>query len=142
MGEIYYPDLVKEHIDAFVRVFIQKPYRSRWSYILNSPPRRWISIDATVFRDSRKSVSRYCFAWKKDLSALFADRRINQSLDDELVVLLRLGHDSHPGASVLKLREALEQIQDSLEGIISIIPGKLAVVYDHDDNLTVCSTIF
>jgi hypothetical protein len=137
MLEFKSPEYVTRHFDAFVRTFVQKSRRGRWHSILELSAKRWNGISLARFKDS-ESVSHYCSPWGGTAEQLGSSVILRPYLGQNCV-LLRMGHDSRPGASTLIVSEVIIELDDDvLEAVVSIIPGKLAIVIDHESNITIC----
>jgi len=129
-----YPYLTEHqtfHIDGFIRQFIAKPRRERWLSIFRMKPDRWIGLSVWDLWDDRYVVSgRY----ERDApSGAFA----YEKYETHKVMVFRIGHDMG-GVEEMTLHEALEGRHAVLEGIISIVAGKLAVAINHDGGVCLC----
>jgi hypothetical protein len=109
----------------------------RWSYLLTRKPERWSKITPMLVwggPDPFKSYPNMPFR------ELLASDPIGQFRMSPCV-FLRCGHSTSPGVQTLTLQEAFPAGHWNYavihEGFVSIVPGKLALGFNHEGG--VCS---
>ena len=135
MDKIPSPEILAEHIEKFVDTFVIKARRDRWKTLLTSNESRWGKIDVHSFEGNPARGLFYDTANRFSLGS----QSFYPYLDTDVVVL-RLGHSKKVGAILAPLRQSIDEYDIIFEGVISIVPGKLAVVINHDDEATICES--
>jgi len=129
-------ELEKLHIERFVDTFIADHRRPRWKTILNMNPKHWKKLSTWDLWDDRLCVSEFCSEWTNQIEKLITTITF-QEYSKQQVVVIHVGHDLG-GIEKNFLGEALLGKKTLFEGIISILPGQLALVINHDGGICVC----
>ena len=135
-----FPNLDSEaahHLEEFIRSFVDKPRRGRWYSILAMKPEKWVGVLACNVIEDRWNSD-----WNNPPEQVLESFNIGQRADEEAIVFL-VGHGvpKQRGAkSVLRmsLREAMLGRDAVVEGIVSIVPGRLAVAIGHAGDYYLC----
>ncbi len=127
---------LSEHIEKFVDTFIASSRKDRWKALLSSSEKRWSKIDVHSFEGNVSKGRFYDATTRLGIGSLSLDPYL-----DTDVVILRLGHSKRVGAVLAPLREAIDKYDVIFEGIISVVPGRLAIVINHDDEAVICESL-
>lgn len=134
MEKIPTQEQIDEHIEKFISTFVAKHQRARWKSLLASKTKGWGRIDVHGFVPNTAQGLYYESTSRTGASIYVL---LNSELDSEVVVF-RMGHDKNPGPILTTLRQALDDYSVIFEGVISVLPGKAAIVINHDDETTLC----
>src|SRR5688572_19856377 len=98
-------DSNERHVGGFIDAFLASPWKERWKTILALPEEKWTGIDVAAIGNrgrTRPDTVRQ-LGEREDPGAL---PELAPRLDDEAVVI-RLGHDTHPGITRESLRRVI-----------------------------------
>jgi hypothetical protein len=130
------PDAHFDSLTAMFRAFAPRECE-RWTYLLGQEPARWDKISPTKIWPVASAFDSF-----PDMS--LADMLLLPLLAphaDRDAVVLRCGHSRNPGTAVSTARQALQagrRGHDVLfEGFVSILPGRLALGFNHEGGVCV-----
>ncbi len=126
-----------EHWEAFINTFVPHERRERWSTKVRMGYGHWGDLpmaDFVAYGAGKLNVTIEDVAGK-ELSGRFSEFKIAPS---HLCLVLNTGRGGSAGSKALSLAEALSEEHWMLEGLISIVPGKLALLLDHEGSLLLC----
>jgi len=110
-------------------------HHERWSYLLAKRPERWSKISPIL---AWPVPSPYESFPDKPLADILRSEPFVRYLAAPSVIL-RCGHSPAPSVKTLALREAFPDGQWDyevvFEGFISVVPGKLALGFNHEGGL-------
>lgn len=127
----------KEHAKSFTESFLAHEDARRWASLFAMKPKAWTRIPIAGF--PMICIKEYCSEVVSDRRSLYEYANLNV-LGDPEVALIRAGHDKNPGFDTCNLRRAIGDSELIFEGIISIDPGNLAIVVDHERRAFICFT--
>lgn len=116
---------------ALFEAFLPADLASRYTELLRLKPARWKKIDPWRVWDHVNANS--VVPWPETTPSLLRSTRFALHADQEAVVL-RCGHD-HPAIERRSLGSALVGEAAVLEGFVSVRPGKLGLVVNHDGEI-------
>ncbi len=129
------PEAYRAHIDGFIKTFLANEHGRRWASLLALKAHAW----------SRVPIAGFPYQCKKEFCHELVGIRKNLYDDADLsvlgnpdVVLIRAGHDKNPGVDKSSLIHAVSDYELISEGIISVDPGHLALVVDHESRAFLC----
>lgn len=128
-------DAMKAQLVRLFRAFYPGHLASRWESQLHSRPARWCKIDPWRTWTLERFGSAEMRALGESPASWLARPRIARHAQADVVVL-RCGH-STPALETLTLAQALCGDRSLLEGFISIVPGRLGVVVNHDGDICI-----
>jgi hypothetical protein len=123
----------KIHIKQFLDKYVRKPERNRWETLIKMGKSEKLDIAEFQFICDKRTCKTFSGNSEKMLL-----EKCKGFLEKE-VVIVRGGHDSKPGVSCIFLKDFLN-MNDFLEGFVSIVPGQFVLVFDHEGYITVCDS--
>jgi hypothetical protein len=123
------------HLNAFLNTFVPSSHKARWQTLVASNKIKWEKIKPYDIWPENNHQIKYCRLLEENLFELFKNKKYAQHLNNNVAVF-PCGHDSKKPEST-KLDTAIRNEYDLLEGIISIIPGKLALLLNHDGEVCI-----
>lgn len=136
-------------IEAFLSGFVSAPSQTRFREIFSLPVRRWSRLtfhefSAICLRSPRHIYThstRPVEAHPSHTPCLdpFSDFPLPfRSHLTKTVNIIATGHTVVAGGKIALLSDALLNNSLVFDGFISVVPGCLCIVLDHDDRLTFC----
>lgn len=126
-------------MDGFMDAFLAGRWKDRWRSLLAMHPKRWSGIQLATIGEPGQTRPGVLRKWRGELADLSSQGRLAERLHDS-VQLLRLGHDPEPGVATAELEDVLNGKAQILEGVVSVVPGRLAIVLDHEGNVYICQS--
>jgi len=130
------------HLKEFEQMFQAfAPHEcERWCYLLSKEPTKWGKITPIKVWPTASAFDSYpnlpLSQWTS-ISALAPYMKRDS-------VVLRCGHSKNPGTAVVALHEVLMSAQQNyeiiFEGFVSVVPGQLALGFNHEGGVCVFST--
>lgn len=120
-------------IEVLFKTFLSKELASRFSNLLHMKESHWEKIDPWKIWEDRTVSPQHLIRWNQSASDLLTKMK-RLDLGTIEAVVLRCGHDM---PSINKRVLSLEMFEGMLEGFISVVPEKLAVVINHDGDIAV-----
>ncbi len=127
------------HVEGFIDAFLAGSWKERWRSLLRLPPQRWVGIPLAAIGSPGRTRAGAITKWTGELGELRASPDFAKRLAKPVYVI-RMGHDPSPGIVSARLEEVLDGELPILEGIVSIVPGELALVLDHEGEIYVGRT--
>lgn len=138
-----------DHIESFLNGFVLSTEQTRLREILSLPARRWSRLTFHGFPTIciRSPQHLYTRSSRPVEGHPSHSPRLDPFLDlpqplrahlTKQVDIIATGHTVVTGGKAAILNEALLDYSIVFDGLISVIPGRLCIVLDHDDSLTVC----
>ncbi|WP_353572694.1 hypothetical protein [Candidatus Albibeggiatoa sp. nov. BB20] len=126
----------EQHIEGFLCTFLSEHRAVRWRAILNKKPKHWKKVSAWDLWDNRYTSTKHCIEWNHSLKELLASS-LFMPYQKKQCVVIHCGH-AEGKIETLSLLDALTGENALFEGIISIVPYKLALVVNHDGDICIC----
>jgi hypothetical protein len=124
---------LRGEMEALFSKFLPVEIAARFSGLLAMKPDNWSKIDPWKVWDVVDG--RRVAEWTKTSAELLASPLFAKHAND-LVTVLRCGHEQ-PELARIRLRESLLGRAAVFEGVISILPGRLGIVINHDEMICV-----
>jgi hypothetical protein len=122
----------KSHLHAFIEIFVPKSHKNRWKALISSKSIKWQKIKPYDIWPEDNNDIQYCQLLEESYFKFLSHKKY-KNID---VVIFPCGHDNNE-VETIKLNTLMSQEYYLLEGIISIIPGKLALLVNHDGEICV-----
>lgn len=125
------PPEVSEHIQLFIKHFVNKNKQNRWKTMLSMKPEKWSKVSAYDCNQSESAD------WNTSLTDTIQKLGLQKYLKADAFVF-QVGHGADIGWYKSTMQKALLGENAETECIISIIPGKLAISYGHSNEFRLC----
>lgn len=122
------------HFREFVQNFLLPWRQHRWLQLLDTDPDRWDMVGADELWKAGYATGGRVRRYSDSITQLLRTEKLEKYLDHDVFVF-RLGHDDYPGVTKIRLAEL--EMEDPLEAIVSIIPGKLALALGHGGEVAI-----
>jgi hypothetical protein len=119
-----------KHLEAFINEFVPKARKKRWKSLLNFKEPRVGAIEPYDIWPANNDALPYCSLIETRFSEFLRQGSYSKFKNHEVMVI-PCGHDDKE-PETMSLKEALDGEYYLLEGIISIIQGKLVIMVNHD----------
>ena len=128
----------KYYIQEFILNFVKKKNQEEWLNCALSPDIDMLSrLSAWDFWDDSKTDQSACSEWSNNIYKLQNSPFIREYLN-RICVTIKLGHDQ-AGVEARMLSEIINSEIYVLEGVVIVDPEKLALVFNHDGGIVICS---
>ena len=125
----------QSHLNAFIDTFVPKSHKARWETLVSSKKIKWEKIKPYDIWPEDNNDLKYCRIMEENFFELFKSKKYVRYIGNNVAVF-PCGHDNKE-AETIKLNVVMGREYDLLEGIISIIPGKLALLVNHDGEVCI-----
>lgn len=118
------------HFSSFIAEFVPNSHKKRWTTLLNFNKPRFGDIEPyDIWPEDNKEIKN-CSILNVGFNELIRNEPyIN--FKDKMVIVIPCGHDEKK-PEIMALQEVLNGDYYLLEGLISIVKGKLAILVNHD----------
>ena len=132
-------NVVLDHMSCFVDTFVPKTHKKRWKTLLNFKKPRYQDINPYDIWPDNDTEIKFCRILNSRFNQVLKSIPFNQYKDADVVVI-PCGHDGKEPA-IMSLNESLTGKYCLLEGVISIVKGKLVILVNHDGEACVFNNL-
>ena len=129
------------HWKALIRTFVPLQFHERWLKLVHTKYRRWGDLPISDFVDYQTDSNVAHIQAVRSVESLHetAAPRITP-LHECLILVTRPWKGEETGSITCSYRDLSAAANSILEGVVSIVPGEIAIVVDHEGNTLHCMT--
>lgn len=142
---------IHSHIDQFLAEFVRADARGRYKSIFSLHESRWDKVTFHDFSSVQINAPNHTFvrgirpnhphpSHSPQVEGIWDDPILDpiRAYADACVDVFSTGHTKVTGHKRAILQDALIDISIIFDGFVTIVPNRLYVLFDHDDNITIC----
>ena len=122
------------HFNSFIDEFVPHNHKKRWKALLNFKKPRYDDIKPYDIWPDNNEIKN-CSILNNSFYDLI-HKEPYKKIKDKMVVVIPCGHDDNQPSKV-PLKEIVNSNHNLLEGLISIIEGKLVLLVNHDGEVCI-----